>query len=545
MSIAKKGFQSSTPDWLATYYVHRHTMNYLNWGTYITNNPTGDKNIPGKEIAKYRTIRDNLKAQYQQVAGVNRDKELERTFEKYVYGKGIDNESEMKVLDGFRQELIEAYGEVFEDRIRVSSGNLVKGYNVENLGEEAATIKENMKNSLQSSVRNVYQLNKSNSAYSTTFQNIRNKLTQLLEDIGNTTEFKDYMAVQNKAKGMAKTVAGMISQINSITEELLGKGKGKSGKFLIKYNPNTANMKILKSYIEILGTIPALDISNDDRGTLGEMTTAVVDYALASGLNTIVEEDFKSGIKNIISSYKKGNKSHTAGGQLIDFNFDLDAGPYFNKNYANVYDENFYVSSNDNSFGIRIDGHRNKTDLVMSTPIFGIPNQNVSIKNVSSFKNVHIVGGTTLAAILAALDASGSFAGHYANIVAQTIDGGAGIVADYRQTIEGIITQYILINAFQGYSSQNKPSVFLVYNNNTETVRIYDMNSLIGQILQDETYKTSFRRSLDGASADIDVEGLNNIEVPFSSRFGEMTIKSQQIFRSHKINVSVDLSKYA
>lgn len=511
---------------MSRYYVHYNLHNYILHGTeFITSNEDGQKTE--QDLHKIFKIHKDIKNRYVNNFKKNEDKmrveDMENFYRELLFSKTPNKE--MKQL---RDSYIEASQKILIEKFKnpgvISSQNLLKASEVNgDISQYQTLLKEKVSTGVRKMAEN-------NSNYRKTYLDRISQIRSILNMTNRDNEFKNLLESTAKANNIASDIKELRENLRKIVRTINKKNinllNRENTMVTVKINGQAKKISTfdyLTQVIDAIGTVPYWGTQSNQNGILGEIAAAMYQY-----IGQKTSEDI---VVDIVSSFQDSDSKTFKGVQ---------------KSKAS-YDSPFSISSKKNNSKIEIKGsHTSKIDVIISQDSKK-EDLKLSVKNYKSLTGfLTLVDNTPLATLLKSLDVYGTLEGHFANLIAEhqinnnkINNNNIGKYLNYKKQMQKLISEQALINAFEGYDKSSKPNIFVVFGNNKNEVRVYNMEILIGGIFESLNKNNSmYKLKLNKKDMGIE-ENLNSLKdlVVTGTDGKNMTSNAEKLFKQHKLHV--------
>lgn len=526
------------------YYVHSKLHQYIMYGANPPDSgikPDANGNITIQELQAYQKKHADIIEKFikksQNTTG--RIDDMETFYTDLFFPKEGEINHEIDNLRKiYTKQVNEALNQQFHDSadtVCADTGFLRSV--VENEDVDLNKYQQQLKSFLTKSINSLDQDTKKRTQ---TYLERIEELQNIIKTASQNTQFKQEMEAQIKNNNLAKSLDSLSKKLARLAESL---ADGVDGKKLLdtkvkvktKYFGEIIPFDYLQKVIEVLGQLPSAksDKTANRQGLVGEIAAAMYQYKIAAEIKKI-----NGKVQKVVDDTL-----------LTEWN-DKENGVIFSgtkKENVN-YDSPFTITlrSGDTTVEVQEYKHTSKVDVTVFSEDKSFP---MSVKNYANlYKSLTIVDGTPLSTLLKSLDeTTEQFAGHYANLIVQHKDDnklGFNISA-YKQQMTSIIQQQALINGFLGYS-QNKPKLFVAFGSRSKQVRVYDIEILIGKILESNNFIVEGYTKFKNAEGKIKRNTLSQLnDLSFdATKFDkntDLTSDIQSLFEQHKLHVAIEL----
>lgn len=505
------------------YYVHLHAINYENYG--IDTVQTGENNSGKTEsvLKQYLEKHNNIINEYVNSKEKLQNEELENFYKK-VFFEDLSDSSSDKIYKKLRDEYIKNTEEVLKQKFEEKAGAIDRNHLLsvgvsDNPNERNKKYKELLNQICNTEVKN---LDEAQYNFYSTYQNRVNQLRKILKSAmkKENLEFRNSLEAILQTEKIAKDISDLREQLDILLNRL---GRKKSSQISTDNMVTIKGKKVnsfeyLNSIIEAIGKLPALATQSNQAGIAGEIAAGLYQYYI-NGVVENVELEISKDFLNKGSDIFKGS-------QYIS---DTITSP-------------LKINAKGKQSSIEITETKNKSTSKTDVKITikeGEPVR-LSVKNYKSLKGqLTLVSGTPLSKLLYSLDDSLEFEGHYANLIAESIDFEKNdIISKYRGRIKTIIMQQALISAFEGYNKKKKPTVFVVFGSKDNQVKVYNLKPLIGNFFKG---KGEYFIESKHAIKEQNLSNIKSLTIPRKENGKAMTNAAKALFQAHKLHVAINL----
>lgn len=504
---------------MSNYYVHYNLHNYVKYGINKTGSATEDEAKTLGQLQGYLNRHRAIVNTYKQKAKQNngRIQQMEEFYKKLLDSSNTND----KRINAIRDSYLKQVNQIVENTCKQRAGtierdNLLHSIVIDDSDSIDQKYRQALKQVLDESVNSLVETtHKKSKLLKDTIKKLQLVINQTKQD----NSFKDLMEAQIKQFQIEKSISEISNDLSSMLE-ILEKSKRKI--FDLKQDEKIFPFAYLQKLIHVLGKLPSFGNESYQQGIVGEVFSATYQYVAMDDMSqiaasTILSQDWLNKTGLTFTGSKKIKAEYNSPLTLAIKKEGIEA------RVRKINTSGAHVS---------------KTDVLITVPDGSvIP---MSVKNYKSLKgNLTLVDGTSLGTLLHSLDVTDEFTGHYANLIAkhnpETLSQSSGFnINKYKNIVNQIIMQQALINGFKGYNNKRAPKIFVVFDSKRNDVRVYDIEVLIGRMLQ----KNSF--IIEGIPSLGNLKSITQLSIN-GSNGQELTNNAATLFQQHKLHVAIKL----
>ena len=489
---------------IGNYYVHYHAKNYRNEGIiFIQGNGYGKTPTASDLQLSENYIDSKYRNNFNTSNREQRVNKLQKQYQEMIYGN--TNQAIQ-----FRESATQALNILLSENFGTAAGKV----------DTSNLLQSNINNTSVTKAAETLSLLDRETEY--TYTEIRHLIKEIRRWIN--------IIQQNEGtlEQLEKRANSNVSSIKANLTKILNQKVG-----LKRKNVDTnINYNLLNRYIQALKEInvPVINTQANQQGELGQWIAPWIQ-------NFLSVESKKKGSQLVdeLINIAKNNKRGTSGA-YVSF---VSGQNNIKKMIQKTKDEKITGKTAQINFKY----HTSKADAVINLKS-GLQNieQLPSIKNYKSFNNLSIVSNTPLSDLLER-SLSSEWAAHYANtMIAHADENSQGaFLSALRQEAQKSFNKLALYVGLIGYNKLDAATLFIVFNNVTKQVKIFDPFLLVQKLMNQNPLGGNFSINSSFGKATANLTKGELLTQNFAKSKEERIKNIEQHLHAHKIHVAISV----